>query len=577
MKTTKTGWVPALVISCIATGVALLLQNVLRDTWQIRTLPERVEEWLLLFVPIDLFERGLQQLGANAKEVALAGTVAGMAALLLAVGALTLRAGWTSWSLLGLGVGMWLLAMAIVMPVTGAGFFATGLLIAPLLVNTGYLVVFLGYASVLIGGRLLTHLGLEQRPTMMAERRALLAGVVGSVVAAGIARLVGSGGGLVASTLPLAAAPTPQPAPTLAPDTANSSATPGTGPAPASSAPPIAVATPTLEPLPNPPPPRHLVRDKDGALTAAGRPKGELASPITANDDFYVVTKNAVMDPIVDAATWRLLIDGEVNRPVQVDYRTLRALPVVEVTKTLECISNFTAGCSLTTFGCDLISTARWRGARLSDVLDLAGGLKSSAVGLAFLSTDEFSAGLPPDVIDDPETLIVYEMNGQPLPREHGFPARLLVPGRYGMKNPKWLAGIRAMTQEYQGWYEQRNWNKDGIIKTMSRIDVPADGARLTAGDQRIAGIAYAGDRGLTKVELSTDDGGTWRPARILEPMAGKDTMVRWEATLVLPVVANLTITVRATDGSGDIQTEEFQLPQPDGASGRDSITISAA
>jgi DMSO/TMAO reductase YedYZ molybdopterin-dependent catalytic subunit len=579
VSTRKTGWVPALVIGCIATGVALLLQNVLRDAWQIRTLPERVEEWLLLFVPLDLFERGLQQLGANAKEVALAGTMVGMAALLIAVGALTLRAGWTSWRLLGLGVGMWLFAMAIVMPITGAGFFATGLLIAPLLVNTGYLVVFLSYACVLIGGRLVTQLSAGKHPAMMAERRALLAGVVGTLLAGGVARLIGSGGGLIASTLPLAAAPTPQPAPapTLPTDTASSNATPGTGPEPTSFAPPIAVATPTLEPLPNPPPPRHLVRDEDGALTAAGRPKGELASPITANDDFYIVTKNAVMDPIVDAATWRLVIDGEVNRPVQVDYRTLRALPIVEVTKTLECISNFTAGCSLTTFGCDLISTARWRGARLSDVLDLAGGLKPSAVGLAFLSTDEFSAGLPPDVVGDPETLVVYEMNGQPLPREHGFPARLLVPGRYGMKNPKWLAGIRAMTQEYQGWYEQRNWNKDGIIKTMSRIDVPADGARLTAGDQRIAGIAYAGDRGLTKVEFSTDDGGTWRPAQILEPMAGKDTMVRWEATLALPVVASLTITVRATDGAGNVQTEEFQLPQPDGASGRDSITVSAA
>ena len=133
------------------------------------------------------------------------------------------------------------------------------------------------------------------------------------------------------------------------------------------------------------------------------------------------------------------------------------------------------------------------------------------------------------------------------------------------------------MTQEYQGWYEQRNWNKDGIIKTMSRIDVPADGAQLVAGEQRVAGIAYAGDRGVKTVELSTDDGGTWRPASILEPMAGKDAMVRWETTIMLPAAASLTITVRATDGTGDVQTEEFQLPQPDGASGRDSITISAA
>ena len=210
-------------------------------------------------------------------------------------------------------------------------------------------------------------------------------------------------------------------------------------------------------------------------------------------------------------------------------------------------------------------------------MLDLAGGLKSSAVGLALLSSDEFSAGLPREVSDDPESLVVYEMNGQPLPREHGFPARLLVPGRYGMKNPKWLAGIRAMTQEYAGWYEQRNWNKDGIVKTMARIDVPADGAMLSPGDQRLAGIAYAGDRGISKVEFSVDDGATWQPARFLEPMAGKDAMVRWESSFALPARGKPTITVRATDGTGDVQTEEFQLPQPDGASGRASISVSAA
>ena len=133
------------------------------------------------------------------------------------------------------------------------------------------------------------------------------------------------------------------------------------------------------------------------------------------------------------------------------------------------------------------------------------------------------------------------------------------------------------MTQEYQGWYEQRNWNKDGIIKTMSRIDVPADGARLTAGDQRVAGIAYAGDRGVKGRASAPTTAGPGGRRQILEPMAGKDAMVRWEATLMLPAAATLTITVRATDGTGDVQTEEFQLPQPDGASGRDSITVSAA
>jgi DMSO/TMAO reductase YedYZ molybdopterin-dependent catalytic subunit len=588
---TRPGWLVALLIGCMASGIALVLQSILRDTWQIRTLPERVMEWLLLFVPLDVFERGVQQLGGNAKEVALAGTVVGMAVILTAIGTLTVRAGWTSWQLLGMGLALWGVAMGVVMPVTGAGFLARGLLISPLLTNAGYLLMFLGYGCVLVGGRLLlSRRGFAQRRTIMAERRALLAGLVGTVMAGGVARLVGRDGGLVVSTLPLASAPTlPLPRPAARSLPTQAAVAPGAatidpsritviGPATPTPLPlPTAAPPPTLEPLPNPPPPRRVARDKDGALTAAGRPKGELAPPITANDDFYVVTKNAVADPMVDAASWRLFIDGEVHRPVQVDYRTLRALPAVEVTRTLECISNLTTRCNQTSFGCDLISTARWKGARLSDVLDLAGGLKSTAAGLAFLAIDEFSAGVTPDIVDDPETLIVYEMNGAPLPREHGFPARLLVPGRYGMKDPKWLAGVRAMTTEHQGWYEQRNWNKFGIVKTMSRIDMPVDGARLPAGEQRLAGIAYAGDRGIKKVEFSVDDGGTWETATILESMPGKDAMVRWESTFVVPTDGSVTITTRATDGTGELQTEDFQLPQPDGASGRDAITVSAA
>jgi DMSO/TMAO reductase YedYZ molybdopterin-dependent catalytic subunit len=575
----RRAWLPSIVIACVAAGVAMYVQNLLRTIWQIRSLPERVMEWLLLFVPLDLFERGLAQLGADAKEVALTGTIVGMAAVLVAIGALALRSGLKTWLLLGLGVGMWLVAMGLIMPLTGAGFFGRRLLISPLLTSAGYLLVFLAYASVLMGGRLLTHRGVHRQPTIM-ERRALLVGLISTLAAGLAATFVGREGGLVASPLPLASVPTRQPAtPTPPPTTSGASGpapTPNpTPPSAAAAAPPA--SPPTLEPLPNPPVPRKLTRDKDGALSAAGRPKGELASPITANDDFYIVTKNAVADPIVDAASWRLVIDGEVNRPVQIDYRTLRALPSVDVTKTLECISNFTAGCNLTSFGCDLISTARWRGVRLSDVLDLAGGLRPSAVGLAFISVDEFSAGLPTDILDDPETIVVFDMNGQPLPREHGFPARLLVPGRYGMKNPKWLAGIRAMSQEYAGWYEQRNWDRVGIVKTMSRIDLPANGAVLAVGDQRVAGIAYAGDRGIQKVEFSIDDGGTWQPAQILEPMPGKDAMVRWEGTFSIKPSQSLTITVRSTDGTGELQTEDFQLPQPDGASGRDAISVSAA
>jgi DMSO/TMAO reductase YedYZ molybdopterin-dependent catalytic subunit len=571
------GWLAALLIACLASGVALLLQNLLRGVWQVRSLPERVEEWLLLFIPLDLFEQGLARFGTDAKELALIGTLVGMALLLVLVGTLVIHAGWRSWSLLGLGLGLWLATMLVVMPVTGAGIFATGLLIAPVLTDSGYLLVFLAYAGMLIAGQFALDLR-RQAPhdELLLERRALLTSIVGAVIAGGVATVVGRQGGLVASSLPLAVArtPTPEAAPT-----AESLATPqpmGAGAPVQAPVVSVARATPTLAPLPNPPVERQLARDQDGALTAAGRPRGTLSPPITANEDFYIVTKNAVADPVVDAETWRLVIDGEVNHPVQLDYRTLLALPAVDITKTLECISNFTAACNLTSFGCDLLSTARFRGARLSDVLELAGGLKPTAVGLAVVSTDEFSAGLTVDVVEDPETLIVYQMNGQPLPREHGFPARLLVPGRYGMKDPKWLAGIRAMTQEYAGWYEQRNWNPVGIVKTMSRIDSPMDGATLAPGDQRLAGIAYAGDRGVMLVEISVDDGNTWQPASFLEPMAGKDRMVRWHATFSMPASGGINVTVRATDGSGEVQTDQFQLPQPDGASGQDMITLNA-
>jgi DMSO/TMAO reductase YedYZ molybdopterin-dependent catalytic subunit len=590
---TRLGWVYSFAVGGLASATGLLLQDYLRSAWQIRGLPERVMEWLLLYLPLDLFERGIGQFGASAKVIGLTATTFGMAMVLALIGAAALHAGWSSWRLLGIGLALWLLTMAVVMPITGAGFFASSLQVEPALSAAGYLFVALGYVSVLTGGRLVAQRSVRTRSIVLAERRALLTSLVGAVAAGGLAQILGRGGGFVISSLPLALPPSqtastqPQlvttPAAPSSARTLTAISTAGASSAGTATAGQRALAAPvggsaaTLEPVLEPPPPRPLNRDQDGSLTAAGRPKGQLAPAITANDDFYVVTKNAVADPQLDAAAWRLVIEGEVQNPVQVDYRTLRTLPSVEVVRTLECISNLTSGCNLTTFGCDLISTARWRGARLADVLELAGGLKATAVGLAFMSADEFSAGLPVDVAADPNALVVFEMNGLPLPREHGFPVRLLVAGRYGMKNPKWLTSIRVMDREYLGWYEQRNWNKDGFVKTMSRIDVPEDGASLVAGDQRLAGIAYAGSRGVSKVDYSTDGGATWRPARLLGAMPGSDAMVRWDATFPIGAGQTLDITVRATDGQGDEQTEEFQLPQPDGATGRPSITATGA
>jgi DMSO/TMAO reductase YedYZ molybdopterin-dependent catalytic subunit len=319
-----------------------------------------------------------------------------------------------------------------------------------------------------------------------------------------------------------------------------------------------------------------LKRDKDGAVLPSGRRKGELTELITSNDDFYIVTKNAAGDPILHAEDWRLRIEGAVAQPIELDYAKLRNLPPVQKTKTLECISNFAAHCELAPYGCDLISTARWRGARLSDVLNLAGGVKASAKYLLAISADEYTTALPLEVALAPDVLVVYEMNGEMLPREHGYPARLLVPGRYGLKNPKWLAALRLESGEVVDWYGQRNWSKTAIVKTMSRIDVPLAGT-LSPGEYNIAGIAYAGDRGVARVQFTTDGGDTWDTADLIESPAGRDAWVRWIGRFSLEAGAGPTLRSRAIDGTGEPQGEEFHLPQPDGSSGWPSVEVRSA
>jgi hypothetical protein len=150
------------------------------------------------------------------------------------------------------------------------------------------------------------------------------------------------------------------------------------------------------------------------------------------------------------------------------------------------------------------------------------------------------------------------------------------VPGRYGMKSAKWVVGLRPMGREFVDWYGQRQWSKQAIVKTMTRIDVPGPAAELPPGQHRIAGIAYAGDRGVSKVEFSTDGGRTWRVAELLEPPAGRDTWVRWQGQFTLVPGAETTLVARATDGSGALQIEEFSLPQPDGGSGWHTADVRA-
>jgi DMSO/TMAO reductase YedYZ molybdopterin-dependent catalytic subunit len=405
--------------------------------------------------------------------------------------------------------------------------------------------------------------------THLATRRAAVVGLAGSLVAVGstyVLQRVRPSANLTALKVvdPSEPAAAGETLPLATPDLVTQTA-------------PVGAPTATSEPLPEPRPARALKRDKDGAILPSGRRKGELTDLITQNDDFYIVTKNAAGDPVVRPETWRLRIDGEVARPIELDYASLRKLPAVEITKTLDCISNFAAHCELVPYGCDLISTAQWKGVRVADLLDLAGGARPEATYLSAIAADEYTSSLPMDLALSPDTLLVYEMNGEVLPREHGYPARLLVPGRYGMKDAKWIVALRPQVPEVVDWYGQRNWSKDALVKPMSRIDVPTPGASLAPGEYNIAGIAYTGDRGLARVEFSTDDGETWEQAELVEPQVGRDAWVRWIGRFSLPPGGQLSLRSRVTDGAGTPQAKEFSLPEPDGSAGWPTVQVRAS
>jgi DMSO/TMAO reductase YedYZ molybdopterin-dependent catalytic subunit len=560
----------ALLGGVLASVLAGLVMALLRSTLQVRSVPERLLEWLLLLVSPAQMEAALQRFGFDTKEYALQAVTLGTFLLLAALGALVLSRGWPGWALVALGPGLWLVLMLVVTPLSGAGVFAVDLVEGTWPTIVGYLAVTLTYA----GGLALARLVLEteplgaREPVLAAEpatRRAVVMGLAGSLVAVGSTYALQR----VRSSGALTAVKVVDPA---EPQTATS------GPAAASEpSTPVAAATPTNEPLAEPRPARALKRDKDGAILASGRRKGELTDLITPNDDFYIVTKNAAGDPIVRPDTWRLRIDGEVARPIELDYASLRKLPAVEVTKTLECISNFAAKCELAPYGCDLISTAQWKGVRVADLLDLAGGARPEATSLSILAADEYTSGLPLEVALNPDTLLVYEMNGEVLPREHGYPARLLVPGRYGMKDAKWIVALRPQVPEFVDWYGQRNWSKDALVKPMTRIDVPTPGASLAPGDYNIAGVAYTGERGVARVEFSIDDGDTWQPAELVEPPVGRDAWVRWIGRFSLAPGAQLSLRSRVTDAGGMPQAKEFSLPQPDGSAGWPTVPVTAS
>jgi hypothetical protein len=269
----------------------------------------------------------------------------------------------------------------------------------------------------------------------------------------------------------------------------------------------------------------------------------------------------------VDVGSWRLRVAGLVDHPLELRYEDLLGLPAVETYRTLECISNEVGG--------DLMSNGRWTGVRLADLLQQA-GLRAGAAAIAFKSADDYTETMALAKALDPSTLLVYHLGGQPLPAKHGFPLRVLGAGTYGMKNPKWLTQIDVAGAAEPGFWEQQGWDPDAPVQTMARIDTPTDRATVAGAEITIGGVAFAADRGIQRVEVSTDGGTSWAEAQLL-PSLGPSTWTFWQLAWRPQQPGEAVLVARATDQTGQVQTDRRADTFPRGASGFHTIRVRIA
>jgi len=293
-----------------------------------------------------------------------------------------------------------------------------------------------------------------------------------------------------------------------------------------------------------------------------------LTPEVTSVPAHYVVDINLV-EPVVEAADWTLSVGGEVEEPLELSFTELqRSFEVVEEYAVLTCISNEVGG--------DLVGHSLWGGVRLGDVLERARP-RPGAVDLVLLAADGYSESFPVELARDPAVLIAFAQNRRPLTQEHGFPCRLRVPPIFGMKNVKWLESIEVVRSDYQGYWQRRGWSDVATVRTQSRIDVAGDGGRARRGRETwLAGVAWAGDRGVERVEVSTDGGSTWHEAALRDPI-GSLSWRQWAYRWTPVTTGALEVACRATDGTGAVQTERTAAPHPAGATGYHRVSVEVA
>jgi DMSO/TMAO reductase YedYZ molybdopterin-dependent catalytic subunit len=531
---------PSVGLGALASGPALLILVVARAVLGAPGLLEALSDGALRYVPLPVFDAGIATFGPAAKGGLSIGVALGIVAACAVLAPLALR--WTA-GLPAAGAGLVIAGIAllivevVVLPVAGEGLFGAG------------------------GG---TDLVALQLPLILAS------------LAYGLTL-----GGLAAACAPAGAGPR---------EAMDAEAGPATD----------AVAGVVAD-APVDPSRRHLLRRGLLALggvslfaslgaigwraASAAHVTGSAAAPtappadpfgptpaLTPVSAFYTVSKN-LGSPSVDGMAWRLSVGGLVDTPFEVSLDELRSLTSTEAYRTLMCISDDIVA------GDDYIGNQRWRGLPVSVLLDRA-GVQDAARYVIWGAADDYAESLPLDVARDPDTWIVHEMGGKPLTADHGFPARILIADRFGMKGPKWITSITLSADDARGYWEQRGWDQEARVKILSRIDLPEAGDIVPAGTPfAVTGIAFAGDRGVSRVEVSPDDGRTWADAR-LEGAAraplGPLTWVRFHADVAVPAAGRTNLVVRATEGTGALQVEEVAAPAPSGSTGWQRVLVVA-
>jgi DMSO/TMAO reductase YedYZ molybdopterin-dependent catalytic subunit len=309
------------------------------------------------------------------------------------------------------------------------------------------------------------------------------------------------------------------------------------------------------------------MRDPGGFSVKAYEQYGSKAAlmAITPNDEFYVTSKGGT--PTVDREKWQLQFDGLVGHPFSINYQDLLKLPKIEKVYTLECISDPVGGTA--------IGNAQWTGTPLKPLIERASP-SATATHAAIYAADGFSTGHPLERLWNEENFIAYQMNGEDLAPIHGYPVRIFIPGKFGMKQPKWVTRIELLSKPHVGYWERQGWSDTCERWAHARFADLKDGARISARNFEFTGYAVGNLDGIQSVEISFDDGKTWKPTAIFSNPS-PIVWTFWKYLWVNPTRGKYHVRVRAIDGKGRIEGRGPTSTFPNGATGQAEMTVTVA